>query len=165
MLVRAAFPGPPLSSSTELPLIITPIHPCTLICLHSQCQLCPKISVWRILYSACTHQPFPLTGSHITCTHSNVIYCLLCIKCNKMYVGQTSLNLRLWFRKHRASSKDKKKMWPLYHHFRQGHYSFENDHRVIPLESCRKEHLLERERYWIDSLQTITPHGLNSKFH
>ena len=168
MLVRAALLGPPPPSSTELPLIITPIHPHTPSCLHSQCQLCPKIIHRRILYSVHTHHPFPLTVSNITCTHSNIIYCLiiLCIKCNKMYAGQTSLNLRLRFRKHRASAKDdKKKTWPLYRHFRQGHHSFENDHRVIPLESCRKEHLLEREQHWIDSLQTVIPHGLNSKFH
>ena len=168
MMVRAALFGPLLPFSTELPLIITPIqiHPRTPICSHSQCQLCHKIIHRRILYFAYTDQPFHLTDSYITCTHSNVVYCLICIKCNKMYIGQTSLNLRLRFRKHRASAKDeKKKMWPLYRHFRQGHHSFENDHRVIPLESCRKELLLVRERYWIDSLQTTLPHGVNSKFH
>ena len=122
MLVRAALPGPLLPSSTELPLIITPIHPRTPTCLHSQSQLCPKIIHHRILYSAYTHQPFHLIDSAITCTHSNVVYCFICIKCNKMYIGQTSLNLRLRFCKHRASVKDeKKKMWPLYIHFRQGH--------------------------------------------
>ena len=165
MLVRTALLGPHPPSSTELPLIITPMHPCTPSCLHSQCQLCSQIIHRRILYSAHTHHPFPLTVSNITCTHSNIIYCLICIKCNKMYVGQTSLNLCLRFRKYRASAKDdKKKTWPLYRYFRQGHHSFENDHRVIPLESCRKENLLEREQHWIDSLQTVIPHGLNSKF-
>ena len=99
MLVRAALPGSLLPSSTELPLIITPIHPRTPIYSHYQCQLCPKIIYRRILYSAYTHQPFHFTDSDITCTHSNVVYCLICIKCNKMYIGQTSLNLRLRFRK------------------------------------------------------------------
>ena len=134
MLVRAALPGPPLPSSTELPLIITR----TPSCLHSQCQLCPKIIHRRILYSAHTHHLFPLTVSHITCTHSNIVYCLICIKCNKMHVGQTSLNLRLRFCKHRASAKDDKKTWPLYCHLQQGYHSFENDHCVISLESCWK---------------------------
>ena len=147
MLVRAALPGPLLPSSTELPLIITPIHPRTPTCSHSHCQLCPKIIHHRILYSACSHQPFHLTDSDITCTYSNVVYCFICIKCNKMYVGQTSLNLHLCFRKHRTSAKDEKKMWPLYLHFWQGHHCFEYDHRVIPLKSCRKEVLLVRERY------------------
>ena len=40
------------------------------------------------------------------------IYCIICCKCSKMYVGQTYKTLRDCFRHHRAAAKAKRS-WPL----------------------------------------------------
>jgi len=71
---------------------------------------CPKL----LSYHAITLPP------HINSSISQIpspalvltIYCIICCKCSKMYVGQTYKTLRNCFRHHRAAAKAKRS-WPL----------------------------------------------------
>ena len=58
----------------------------------------------------------------------------------------------------------KKLVRPVYRHFARKSHDCHRDHRIIPLEHCEPDALPEREAYWIRTLQTIIPHGLNSAY-
>ena len=162
-VVAAALSNTPLTVEAQAaPVDVVNIDKRVKKCSHYQCQVCPNILSKHVIYSTTTHTKYTL-HQHITCTDSNVVYCLLCSLCNKMYIGQTSKNLRLRFRHHRAASRDKRN-WPLYRHFSSKNHDFNRDHRIIPLERCRKEDLLSVERDWILKLNTVLPYGLNSQY-
>ena len=46
----------------------------------------------------------------------------------------------------------------------RGLHDFLRDHRNVPLEHCEPDALPEREAYWIRTLHTLIPHGLNSTY-
>ena len=68
------------------------------------------------------------------------------------------------FRVHRHASETKKLVRPVYRHFARKSHDFHRDHRIVPLEHCEPDALPEREAYWIRTLQTLIPHGLNSAY-
>ena len=47
-------------------------------------------------------------------------------------------------------------------YFARKTHDFLRDHRIVPLEHCEPDALPVREAYWIRTLHTLTPHGLNS---
>ena len=52
-----------------------------------------------------------------TCTDTCLIYCILCNKCGKLYIGLTSNSLKVRFRIHQHASETKKLVYPVYRHF------------------------------------------------
>ena len=168
-IVRAALPGPLLPDHNELPLTLTPLHthatPCTRAPHIRPCTVCPKLLHRNSLPSAASKTTYTFSNSNITCNDKNIVYCIICIKCLKMYIGQTSLPLRRRIHAHIHSAKcTEKKMWPVYRHFHQDSHDFDRDTRIIPLEKCRKRDLFLRETFWIMTLETVIPFGLNSKY-
>ena len=69
----------------------------TFKCAHSRCKTCPFI-----------HNVEKISGpkrsikiiDHFTCTSANVIYCITCTYCNKLYIGETGRRLGDRFREH-----------------------------------------------------------------
>ena len=93
-----------------------------------------------------------------TSPDTSLIYCIVCSKCEKLYIGLTSNSLRVRFRMHRHASETKRRV-PLYRHFaRKSHDFFLRDHRIISLEHCEPDALPEREAFWIRTLHTLLPH-------
>ena len=104
---------------------------------------------YNIIHSSITCQPFYLTDT-FTCKSTSHIYCIICSKCSKMYVGQTSKSLLNRFGHHRSAAKEKSKStWPIYSHFSSRGHSFETHVRILPLEHCPPNQLLSR-RYTLD---------------
>ena len=127
--------------------------------------VCPKLLHRHSLPSAASKTIYTLPNTNIACSDRNVVYCIICIKCLKLYIGQTSQPLRQRIHCHRSAAKTPKfKHWPIYRHFHQDSHDFNRDHRIIPIEQCRKEDLLLRETFWIMTLETVVPYGLNSKY-
>ena len=94
-----------------------------------------------------------------------MVYCIICIKCLKKYIGQTSLPLRRCIHSHIHPAKyTEKKMWSIYRHFHRDSHDFDRDTRIIPLEKCRKKDLLLRETFLVMTLETVVPFGLNSSY-
>lgn len=72
---------------------------------------------------------------------------------NKCYVGQTITTLETRFKKHRHTGN------ALYNAIKK--YGKDN-FTIVEIERCiSKEHLDEREEYWIKKLNTLSPNGYN----
>ena len=72
---------------------------------RSQCKTCPFI-----------HNEEKISGpkrsikitDHFTCTSANVIYCITCTYCNKLYIRETGRRLGDRFREHRDVERNDK---------------------------------------------------------
>ena len=107
----------------------------------------------RILFSTVSNTPYAFHET-ITCTDTSLIYCIVCDKCGKLYIGLTSNSLKVRFRAHWHSSETRK-LIPLYRHFARKSHNFLRDHRIVSLEHCEPDALAEREAYWI-SVTSLT---------
>ena len=161
-LVRAALPGPSPPQYKVVPITINTIVSRSTKCTSPYCKACTNALGRCILYSTVSRTPYTFSEP-FTCTDTSLIYCILCSKCDKMYIGLTSQSIRQRFNAHRYAAKRKLRI-PLYRHFSRRSHDFDRDHRIVPLEHCEPDALAEREQYWIRTLNTKLPHGLNSMF-
>ena len=102
------------------------------------------------------------------CDSTNSIYCIVCSKCKKLYVGETGLSFRKRIDIHRSDVRLKKDT-AFATHFNSG--SCKVTHlRVLYLEvlkntgdiTLNKIGRLEAERKWQLALKTYSPFGLNT---
>ena len=136
-------------------------------CAHcAQCNFTTKSHTF-------TH---PLTGKRfdvkgiITCTTQNVVYLLKC-PCGLGYVGKTTRALKTRISEHRSSIRNQDPKSPVAMHFMSA------KHNVASLKYQGIEHvkcprrggdvnrlLLQRESFWIYTLNTMSPKGMNEDF-
>ena len=162
-LVKAALPGAPRPPTGQVPPIPIPRLDSRMVrCADKRCKVCPNAEGRRILFSAVSKTPYTFHET-FTCADTSLIYCIVCSKCEKLYIGLTSNSLRVRFRMHRHASETKRRV-PLYRHFARKSHDFLRDHRIVPLEHCEPDALPEREAFWIRTLHTLLPHGLNSAY-
>ena len=106
---------------------------------------------------------------NITCISNNLVYCLLCKICNKIYVGQTKRELRARIGEHYTSIRKRKTHLVVGRHYNSsGHtgtnnitvyvLDFINTHPDAPLSKKRREAC---EQKWIFRLRSTIPLGLN----
>lgn len=130
-------------------------------CGSARCKCCTQSSP-----TLSFHGPKPASFSLITqslsCASDHIIYgisCTLCDPTSIIYVGQTINSLRSRLNNHRSEINcdvDK----PVARHFNEpGHTS--NHLHICALEKTPPEALDNRENFWIKSLGTSTPAGLN----
>ena len=155
-LVRAALPGPSPPQYKVAPITINTIVSRITKCTSPHCKACPYALGRCILYSTVSRTPY-------TFSLAQIHLCILCSKCDKMYIGLTSQSIRQRFNAHRYAAKRKLRI-PLYRHSSRRSHDFDRDHRIVPLEHCEPDALAEREQYWIRTINTKLPHGLNSVF-
>ena len=145
-LVRASLPGSSRPPTGQVPPIpINRLEPRMIKCADGRCKVCPKAEGRRILFSTVSNTPYAFHET-FTCTDTSLIYCIVCDKCGKLYIGLTSNSLKVRFRAHRHSSETRK-LIPLYRHFARKSHNFLRDHRIVPLEHCEPDALAEREAY------------------
>ena len=109
------------------------------------------------------------TRSQVTCRSNNIVYCLICTKCGKQYVGQTKRPLVERLREHMRNINQNTDIHIVGKHFN------ESDHNGIKSQSVQiinfaKGHpdskssltmRLELESMWIKRLRSYIPTGLN----
>ena len=108
--------------------------------------------------------------SVITCNSTHVVYMIRCV-CSMVYVGKTTRKLKQRISEHKSSIRRNDRDYPVAVHF--------NDHKhdISSLRFCGIEKvdppprggdhdllLKRRELYWIHTLQTLAPRGLNDEF-
>jgi len=128
--------------------------------------------------SARTKSTYGILG-RLDCSSFNIIYVYQCMYCHKQYVGETESELRVRNNGHRHSVSTRNPSSALFTHLEthrqlNSHYllpSVEDYYFIIPIEQLPtiggyaqdKLALLNRETYWIDTLGTLEPSGLNKK--
>ena len=167
-LVRAKLKGmgdPPKSTDPIIIRITPNLDGRSVPCGHLGCKCCKIMSRRIRVISNSTHKSFPVP-KHTNCLTRCVIYLLECTKCNKgnQYVGQTERTMQERMGGHRQATITKINL-PLYKHFAgKRDHDFDRDTRVTILEKTTKSLLLTREAYWILTLDTVYPKGLNSRY-
>ncbi|GFN80179.1 reverse transcriptase [Plakobranchus ocellatus] len=107
-------------------------------------------------------QTYKITQGPLTCNSNNIIYLITCQKCFKQYVGQTCQTLRSRFYHHRFTIHNDRDT-PVAKHFNL------IDHNIQHLNIIAIDHLphsdtisrLNKETFWIHTLKTTEPQGLN----
>ena len=104
---------------------------------------------------------------HFTCTSANVIYCITCTYCNKLYIGETGRRLGDRFREHLrdVERNDKDASKPVARHLNLPNHS--KQHMAVCGLSLHLGSLalLQNIRTKIFfQIGTLNPHGINERF-
>ena len=104
---------------------------------------------------------------HLTCTSANVIYCITCTFCNKLYIDETGRRLVDRFREYvrDVERNDKDASKPVARHLNLPNHS--KQHMAVcghslhlgSSECCKK-----LEQKFIFQIGTLNPHGINERF-
>ena len=115
-----------------------------------------------------TPKTFPIK-SLITCSSSNVVY-LICCPCGLTYVGKTSRQLKQRMSEHKSSIRRNVREYPVAAHFNDANHDISTfffigiEQVSLPKRGGNLDLLLrQREAYWIHTLQTLAPKGLNDE--
>ena len=101
---------------------------------------------------------------HIHSATKNVVYCITCTKCGKLYIGETKRMLRERFREHLRDIRISNMTSPVAQHFTSRGHSTE-DITVCCLLICSTDtQRKQMEMRIIDRLGTLDPLGLNLDF-
>jgi len=155
---------PPQSTETIRIYMAPHLDGRSAMCGTPGCKCCKAMSKKVSIHSAWNHRTYR-TAKHSNCNSCNVIYLLECKKCTlrHQYVGQTKRPLSARVAGHRAKARSNTTL-PLYKHFAGADHDFERDARFSVLEKTTTDRLLARESHWIETLDTVYPHGLNSRY-
>jgi hypothetical protein len=137
-------------------------------CNTRGCRYCPKLNKTGSITSPVTHRRYSCM-KNISCRSSNLVYCIMCKRCNKQYVGQTYLRLKDRFVHHYYSIDKQDQSKPVGKHFSQRSHAGIDDVEIYILEFIKKPptsevggHARDRvEKRWIHLLRSPAPLGLN----
>ena len=121
------------------------------------CEVCRFGRLTRRINDNETRNVYAITH-RLTCSDTNVVYCVTCAACDLRYVGQTSRPLRRRIGEHLNDTK-RQRSTPVSAHFNTCglvNFTFTALERV-PEERQR----LAKEAAWIERLHTLAPNGIN----
>ncbi|XP_072010910.1 uncharacterized protein [Engystomops pustulosus] len=139
-----------------------------------ECMICPLMRPTKQVTNPKSNKIFTL-HNYINCKSQNVIYGLIC-PCEKIYVGQTTQQLRKRVQQHLSSIRNATKHFgkgktlsTVATHFRQFHMGQTNGIRIIGIDKVQMnirggdttQELLRREARWIYNLGCAAPIGIN----
>lgn len=133
---------------------------------RSNCAIC-KILPYQQEITSKNNESFSLQcGRGADCNSKNVVYCVTCLKCRLQYVGCTSNKLRLRINQHKSNIRNTKNLhqcYRLYDHFTQKSDHSLADIQLTVLATTSSANLENVENFWIIRLNSIHPHGLNTR--
>ena len=107
-----------------------------------------------------------------TCNSRCLVYCLSCRRCGKLYIGETSRNLKTRFREHlqnidkttHLNDDNTNEDANVAAHFNLGNHS-KNDVQIKAITFAPHDTIKRRvlEQKLISTLRTMNPHGLNKR--
>lgn len=155
-------------------------------CGHPRCHTCAIIQLTPTATSTTTGKTHKIIGS-LSCSTSNLIYLATCTFCRKQYVGETQTPLKERMHKHHSAIQRRVDSSALYQHlydhfmdntttFYESDYTLSN-YDITPLEGINifpgpvsvgdlgftRLYRHQRETFWVDTLLTFQPFGLNKR--
>ena len=140
------------------------------LCKARNCRYCPRLDHTGTIQNTTSGTNYK-TRTNITCNSNNLIYCIKCKNCSKLYVGQTKNSIKERFKCHFYSiSHPKSSDTTVGRHFSKTDHTGIDDTIIIVLEFIKAPQNApsgqrtrdEKEKLWIHKLSTIAPLGLNS---
>ena len=150
-------------------------------CGSGMCHTCPYMEECDFFSSNSTGQryrPKNYNGGFLDCRSENIVYLIFCRVCHFQYVGETMNRLQTRFSQHKSNIKSGKSCQVIHKHFEDSGHGLVNC-RILPIEKidCRpashgnlngadlkrsiERTRKDREMFWIKTLQTAYPLGLN----
>ena len=142
-------------------------------CLTNNRTLCSKQILHTTTFRSNQTKRIFHIYHNLNCKRKYVIYLLECTKYKIQYVGkaETEFNIRL--------NNHQKDVWkpdaiPASRHFSGKNHNFNTHVKFIPIKQIshvdidtekNKEKLKQRENFWILTLETLTPKGLNQELN
>ena len=127
-------------------------------CGQKKCATCQHFNTKQYFRSTVTKRCFRVKGNY-SCNSTNIIYLITCKKCMKQYVGLTTKTLRERINHHRSTIIRKMKRY-ISSHFSLLDHNI-NDLTVQIIDSTHPNSLAQTEQFWINTLKTTQPLGLN----
>ncbi|CAJ0967736.1 unnamed protein product, partial [Ranitomeya imitator] len=156
------------SSKTEMrQTVLTSARKGTFPCLH--CLQCSNITRGDTFTHPRSGKQFPI-HSFYSCDSTYVIYFIKC-PCSLGYVGGTTQHIQDRISQHKSTIRCKRVMLPIPAHFvahnnniSQLRYQIIDSIPMARRGGNRTLKLKEKEAYWIHTLQTLEPNGLNREY-
>ena len=151
LLVRAQVPTP-------APPTLNGNAPCN----SRRCKCCKEIETCNTFKSKNTGRKYDIKAT-LTCKSKNLVYLISCKRCGLQYIGETENALHIRMNGHRSDIRTKKLDKPVAAHFCQSDHSAE-DLEVRGIEKIHENNTDRRKRresYWIFTLKTLAPQGMN----
>ncbi|CAJ0936373.1 unnamed protein product [Ranitomeya imitator] len=133
------------------------------------CLQCSNITKGDSFTHPRSGRRFPIQG-HYTCDSTYVIYLIKC-PCGLGYVGETTQHIRDRISQHKSTIRCGRTLLPIPAHFleckhqvSQLRYQIIDHVPIMRRGGDRIKKLKEREWFWIYSLQTLSPLGLNREY-
>ena len=138
--------------------------PGTFKCARSRCKTCPFVQHADKISGP--KRSVKITG-RFTCTSANVIYCITCTLCKKLYIAETGRRLGDRFREHLrdVEKDDKDASKPVALHFNLPNHS--KEHMSIcglSLHQGTTDSRKNLEQRFIFQIGTLNPHGIKERF-
>jgi peptide-methionine (R)-S-oxide reductase len=133
----------------------------TFPCNHSRCLTCPFTNKEDSIHGP--DGSWRVKSSH-SCTSTNVVYYIVCLKCSKLYVGETKRKLSARFGEHRIDIMKKTTSSPVAQYFNLVGHSLDDASVVVLLECNSDTSRKEQEMRLICKLGTLDPKGMNLDF-
>ena len=139
-------------------------------CNSRKCKTCQYVISCQNFTGLEDHINYSIL-SDLDCSSVGIIYLAICNLCNKQYVGQTANSLRQRWAHHKFDLINNNQTNALAKH-NEAEHQLQANFKVIPIEKVPNQKSnelnlklrLEREQFWIDTLGTFAPHGLNLDF-
>ena len=137
-------------------------------CLRLNCLYCKALNKSGRIICPFNKRSY-ISRFNVNCNSNNLVYCLVCKSCSKMYVGQTKRSLRERAGEHFTSIRKQKKHLVVGRHFNSAGHKGTHDVVIYVLEFVKtppnaalsklcRENL---EAKWIYRLRSSVPLGLN----
>ena len=138
-------------------------QPGTFKCARARCKTCPFI---RNVEKISGPKRSMKNTYHFTCTSANVIYCITCTLCKKLYIGETGRRLGDPFREHLrdVEKDDKNASKPVARHFNLPNHSKQQTVFGLSLHQESTESRETLEQKFIFQIGSLIPHGINERF-
>ena len=133
-------------------------------CGVAQCKTCKnkQLDTDDSFYSNLNKKSFSILFSQ-NCKTNIVIYQISCksVNCTLKYIGRTNHSISRRLALHRANILAGTEGPAMHHHFTKIHQP--SDMQIKAIEVCAKATIKEREKYWLNELNTAFPYGLNDR--
>ena len=135
-------------------------------CGKKRGEVCDVISETDTFSSTVTGKSFKINHK-FNCNDKCLVYLATCKICNKQYTGQTTDSFRSTWNKYKSKSRkfdrnEKCMQEYLYSHFEsEGHNGFLEDVSIALIDKTDGSDPTKREKFWMHTLKTLAPYGLN----
>ena len=120
---------------------------------------------WEVTLSFFSRNAREIISDHFSCISTNLIYCITCTLCKKIYIGVTGRRLGDRIREYLVEINDKDASKPVARHFNLPNHS--QKHMAVcglSLHLGNTESRKNIEQKFIFQIGTLSPCGINERF-